>query len=144
MHHEQLSFFLFLSLFQFSVTGVVVWKIPVHVLSCQSGVLLCFRYVSGRVRAPGEINGKSGNLNNCLQNVVYADALAAAVAVAVATDAGEHLPAHSHSSSPPSPVAAVGIPVQEVIVVFDADMVCKPKFFRHVSNAGVAAAAAAS
>lgn len=28
-------------------------------------------YVSGRVREPGEVNGKSGNLNNCLKNVIY-------------------------------------------------------------------------
>lgn len=28
-------------------------------------------YVTGRVRAPGEINGKSANVNNCLQNVVF-------------------------------------------------------------------------
>ena len=26
-------------------------------------------YVSGRVRAPGEMNGKSGNLNNCLSQI---------------------------------------------------------------------------
>lgn len=26
-------------------------------------------YVSGRVRAPGEMNGKSGNLNNCLGQI---------------------------------------------------------------------------
>lgn len=29
------------------------------------------RYVSGRIRPKGEVNGKSGNLNNCMQNVIY-------------------------------------------------------------------------
>ena len=28
-----------------------------------------FVYVSGRKRPPGEMNGKSGNLNNCLQQL---------------------------------------------------------------------------
>jgi hypothetical protein len=28
---------------------------------------------AGRTRAPGEINGKSANLNNCLKNMVFKD-----------------------------------------------------------------------
>jgi hypothetical protein len=28
-------------------------------------------YVSGRKLKPGEINGKSADLNNCLRNIVY-------------------------------------------------------------------------
>lgn len=76
------------------------------------------RYVSGRVRAQGEINGKSGNLNNCLQAVVYADTLA--------PDSG---PADAATGS----CTALAIPLQEVVVVFDADMACKSHFFRHVS-----------
>jgi hypothetical protein len=64
----------------------------------------CCRYVSGRTRAPGEINGKSGNLNNCLRNVIYAD---------FEEDFAD-------------------IPAQELVVVFDADMACKRHFFLKV------------
>lgn len=72
-------------------------------------------YVSGRKRPPGECNGKSGNLNHCLRNVIYAapNALAAAAA-----GGGARRP---HD-----------IPLQEVIVVFDADMVACQTFFRRV------------
>jgi hypothetical protein len=65
---------------------------------------LLLRYVTGRTRAPNEINGKSGNLNNCLRNVIYAD----------------------HEGEPE------GIPAQELIVVFDADMAAKRHFFMKV------------
>lgn len=74
-------------------------------------VLYMFRYVSGRVRKPGEINGKAANLNNCLKNVIYADYLTEDNSIAE-----DHQP----------------IPVQEVVVVFDADMVCNKDFFRKV------------
>ena len=112
--------------------------------------------MSGRVQAPGEINGKSGNLNNCLQNVIYAGALATQTAhqpspntAAATTLAGggllqcaavepTALPSGSTATEPDSTTAwkasANAIPVQEVVVVFDADMVCKPHFFRHVST----------
>jgi hypothetical protein len=63
--------------------------------------------VSGRTRAPGEINGKSGNLNNCLRNVIYAD----------------------YEGEPGS------IPAVELVVVFDADMACKWHFFMKVCTA---------
>jgi hypothetical protein len=32
---------------------------------------LLHRYVSGRTRLPGEINGKSANPNNALCNIIY-------------------------------------------------------------------------
>jgi cellulose synthase/poly-beta-1,6-N-acetylglucosamine synthase-like glycosyltransferase len=56
-------------------------------------------YVADRVRAPGEINGKSANLNNCLVNWIYRG------------------------------VGAAAIPPSEVVVVFDADMVAARDFF---------------
>jgi hypothetical protein len=59
---------------------------------------------SGRTRAPGEINGKSANLNNCLQNVIYKEYLG----------------------------KVDTIPTSEVVVVFDADMNAKPEFFLKV------------
>jgi hypothetical protein len=72
--------------------------------ACSCCCCCCCRYVTGRTRAPGEINGKSGNLNNCLRNVIYAD----------------------HEGEPE------GIPAQELIVVFDADMAAKRHFFMKV------------
>lgn len=54
-----------------------------------------------RTRAPKEINGKSANLNNALKNIIYKDYVKA-----------------------PS-----DIPLNEVIVVFDADMAAKKNFF---------------
>ncbi len=65
-------------------------------------------YVTGRTRQPGEINGKSANVNNCLRNVIYPNGLA------------------------DKPDA---IPVTEVVVVFDADMVAKRNFFLKVGAA---------
>lgn len=66
-------------------------------------VLTC-RYVSGRTRAPGEINGKSGNLNNALCNIIYQE--------------------YKDKLS--------DIPPTELVVVFDADMACKKEFFSKV------------
>lgn len=40
---------------------------PRHSVWCA----LLHRYVSGRTRLPGEINGKSANLNNALCNIIY-------------------------------------------------------------------------
>ena len=48
-------------------------------------------YVCGRQRRPGEMNGKSANLNNCL-NQIYP--------------------------------AAVDVPANEIVCIFDADQVC--------------------
>jgi hypothetical protein len=93
------------------------------------------RYVSGRVRAPGEINGKSGNLNNCLRNVIYADMLPTKVPTTPninKTISTEEALCISRAAPAVTPVKPV-IPVQEVVVVFDADMCSKPNFFRHVS-----------
>ena len=55
----------------------------------------------------GETNGKSNNLNHCLQNVIYKD----------------YFPMNANGPK---------IPKQEVMVVFDADMVAKPNFFTKV------------
>jgi hypothetical protein len=63
---------------------------------------------------------QAANLNNCLKNVIYNDQ-AAAAAAAVAAEAAE------------AAVPEFIIPAQDLVVVFDADMVCKPAFFRHVS-----------
>jgi hypothetical protein len=107
-------------------------------------VPLTRRYVSGRVRPTGEINGKSGNLNNCLKHVIFAGATqqAEAAAAAAATGGGATTGRVKSSSTTQKAAAAAAaataaIPVQEVVVVFDADMVCKPNFFRHVSSPGV-------
>jgi hypothetical protein len=59
------------------------------------------RYVSGRTRLPGEINGKSANLNNALCNIIY-------------NNYDDRLGV---------------IPATELVVVFDADMCCKKEFF---------------
>lgn len=125
----------------------------------------CCRYVSGRVRPAGEINGKSGNLNNCLRNVIYVNYLQSLTATtstsATATTSTTATISTMASSTQQSSrgradrldvcstAASIGsstrrgskltgpaadIPKQEVVVVFDADMVCKTNFFRHVSG----------
>ena len=57
-------------------------------------------YIADRVHDPNRGNGKSQNLNNALQNHIYA-----------------------------SKVAPCDIPINEVVVTLDADMVAKPEFF---------------
>lgn len=101
---------------------------------------LCFvvtcRYVSGRVRKPGEINGKSANLNNCLQNVIYAEYM---------NDTDPANSSSSSSSDKKGHKTELGkgdnksdsddiIPPQELVVIFDADMVAKQDFFCRVSK----------
>ncbi len=66
-------------------------------------------YVTGRARKPGEINGKSANVNNCLRNVIYGEA----------------------ADTPDA------IPLTEVVVVFDADMAAKRHFFLKVCSCAV-------
>uniref|UniRef100_A0A383V9F4 Glycosyltransferase 2-like domain-containing protein n=1 Tax=Tetradesmus obliquus TaxID=3088 RepID=A0A383V9F4_TETOB len=61
-------------------------------------------YVTGRSRAKGEINGKSANLNNVLRNIIY----------------------KQYADAPGT------IPLEEVVVVFDADMQAKPHFFTKI------------
>eukprot|EP00879_Flechtneria_rotunda_P004438 GHRR01004689.1.p1 GENE.GHRR01004689.1~~GHRR01004689.1.p1 ORF type:complete len:1077 (+),score=332.23 GHRR01004689.1:2028-5258(+) len=65
----------------------------------QPSVLLC-RYVSGRIRTPGEINGKSANVNNCLRNIIFPE----------------------YEGHPEL------IPLTELVVVFDADMAARRNF----------------
>lgn len=77
-----------------------------------SRCVMC-RYVSGRTRKPGEINGKSANLNNALCNVIYKQCL--------------DRPAQSGL-----PGDDAVIPATELVVVFDADMACKKDFFLKV------------
>jgi tetrahydromethanopterin S-methyltransferase subunit D len=83
---------------------------------------------------------QAANLNNCLKNVIYtapaaADATAPPAAAAAAVGTGTTNSAAA-AAAPGSVEAAAeaAIPAQELVVVFDADMVCKPGFFRHVSN----------
>lgn len=66
------------------------------------------RYVSGRTRKAGEINGKSANVNNCLRNVVFAQ----------------------YEGTPEA------IPLKELVVVFDADMAARRNFLLKVSHLG--------
>ncbi|WIA20938.1 hypothetical protein OEZ85_005279 [Tetradesmus obliquus] len=65
------------------------------------------QYVSGRSRAPGEINGKSANLNNCLRNVIFKEYEG----------------------------RAAEIPARELVVVFDADMAARRHFLLKVLEA---------
>ena len=51
------------------------------------------------MRAKGEVNGKSGNLNNCMRNLIYRN------------------------------IKAGRISKREIVVIFDADMVCSREFF---------------
>ncbi|KAF8068163.1 midA [Scenedesmus sp. PABB004] len=69
-------------------------------------------YVTGRQRAKGEINGKSANLNHALTRVVYPQ----------------------HAATP------AGIPLGEVVVVFDADMAPRRDFFLKARRAAGARA----
>lgn len=62
------------------------------------------RYVTGRKRVAGQINGKSANLNHCLKTVVFPGCEAAS------------------------------IPSSDVVVVFDADMVAHRSFLRKVCS----------
>lgn len=65
------------------------------------------RYVSGRARKQGEINGKSANVNNCLRNVIF----------------------HEYEGRPEA------IPMRDLIVVFDADMAARRNFLLKVLEA---------
>jgi len=62
------------------------------------------RYVSGRTRKQGEINGKSANVNNCLRNIIFPE----------------------YEGSPEA------IPMRELVVVFDADMAARRNFLLKV------------
>lgn len=62
------------------------------------------RYVTGRTRKAGEINGKSANVNNCLRNVIFPE----------------------YEGSPEA------IPMRELVVVFDADMAARRNFLLKV------------
>ena len=66
-----------------------------------------YNYTQLQPSPTGETNGKSNNLNHCLQNVIYKD----------------YFPMNANGPK---------IPKQEVMVVFDADMVAKPNFFTKV------------
>ncbi len=52
----------------------------------------------------GEINGKSNNINYCLKNVIY-------------------------RGLPNKPDSWQEIPEEDLVVIFDADMICEPHFF---------------
>ncbi|KAG1672206.1 hypothetical protein FOA52_002907 [Chlamydomonas sp. UWO 241] len=64
-------------------------------------------YVTGRIRKKGEVNGKSANLNNTLKNVVY-----------------KNYPKNDNGD-----IDWTEISNKECVVVFDADMNCKPDFY---------------
>jgi hypothetical protein len=83
---------------------------------------------------------QAANLNNCLTNVIYTNSTAdAAAAAAAAAEAGRAAAVGAASAAAAATAAAeaaavAAIPAQELVVVFDADMVAKPNFFRHVSR----------
>ena len=76
----------------------------------------CVVYVSGRKRAPGEINGKSGNINNLLAQ------LYGGVVPGVAPDIKHK---DGGVGAPPRPT----IPGTELLCIFDADQVASSDFF---------------
>ncbi len=65
--------------------------------------------MSGRLRPPGEINGKSANVNNCLRNVIFPE----------------------YDGRPQD------IPLRELVVVFDADMAARRNFLLKVGGNSV-------
>ena len=71
-------------------------------------------YVSGRVRKPNEVNGKSANLNNCLKNVIY-----------------KNTPLNGKGE-----IDFTLISNRELIVVFDSDMRAGHDFFLKVGGEG--------
>jgi hypothetical protein len=83
------------------------------------------KYITGRERKSGQINGKSENLNNALRNHIFSKFQSSPSAVP------DTLGRHEPGTCP----AAAGttnwecIPVNDLIVVFDADMRARPDFF---------------
>ncbi|KAG1680162.1 hypothetical protein FOA52_000275 [Chlamydomonas sp. UWO 241] len=65
------------------------------------------KYITGRDRKPGQINGKSENLNNALCNHIYKD----------------------HPKAENGSIDWTSVDPRDTIVVFDADMMAKPDFF---------------
>ena len=57
-------------------------------------------YIRGHPRAPGEVNGKSGNLNNALSNVLYPGGV----------DPGSHEVPPTLTLTPPVPAAPEVLP----------------------------------
>jgi hypothetical protein len=68
------------------------------------------QYITGRVRKPGQVNGKSENLNNALRGHVFSE----------------------HPRTANGDVDWQQLPPKELVVVFDADMRAKPDFFLKV------------
>lgn len=67
------------------------------------------KYVTGRIRKSGEINGKSANVNNCLRNIIFPE----------------------YEGRPQD------ISLRELIVVFDADMAARKNFLLKVCWVGL-------
>ncbi|KAG1680163.1 hypothetical protein FOA52_000276 [Chlamydomonas sp. UWO 241] len=65
------------------------------------------KYITGRDRKPGQINGKSENLNNAPCNHIYKD----------------------HPKAENGSIDWTSVDPRDTIVVFDADMMAKPDFF---------------
>ena len=92
------------------------------------------KYITGRERKPGQINGKSENLNNALQNHIFSKDSLSTVSLSLTS---AELAALQTQGSPPSDQTQdkakfdwfQALPAKEVIVVFDADMRAKPDFF---------------
>ena len=81
------------------------------------------RYITGRERSPGQINGKSENLNNALRNHIFAKYCTLPPAISASGGA---------APDPAATAAAVIdwklVPARELVIVFDADMRAKPEF----------------
>lgn len=106
------------------------------------------KYITGRDRVPGQVNGKSENLNHALRNHIFKEYLLPNATNNKSSGSGsdeEHgisngvssdLSASFTSSSVPSVRVTLDegvdwhlIPSRELVVVFDADMRAKPDFF---------------
>ena len=104
------------------------------------------KYITGRDRVPGQVNGKSENLNHALRNHIFKEYLMPNATSNVSSGSDEEhgiskgvssdFSASFTSSSVPSVRVTLDegldwqlIPSRELIVVFDADMRAKPDFF---------------
>ena len=116
------------------------------------------KYITGRERKPGQVNGKSENLNNALKNHIFPKDCLSTVSVALmsedpqaagrrpvivtsaSSDNRDSSGDGGHGISPRLPTTGVlppagkfdwfqALPAKELVVVFDADMRAKPDFF---------------
>lgn len=87
--------------------------------------------------APNSVAGAGAAVNPAAAKATHERASEASGPVAPAAQASAAASGDKEASGRVAKQTAsteAAIPLQEVVVVFDADMVCKPHFFRHVSE----------